>query len=38
MLFIIGVIVVLAYDFMIYACCVSAYQADEAMDEIMNGV
>lgn len=38
MLYIIGVIVVLAFDFMIYACCVSAHQADEAKDEIMNGV
>lgn len=38
MLYIIGLIVVLAYDFMIYACCVSAHQADEAMVEIMNGV
>lgn len=37
MLYIIGVIAVLVYDFMIYACCVAAHNADEAMDRIMNG-
>lgn len=37
MLYIIGVIAILVYDFMIYACCVAAHNADETMDRIMNG-
>lgn len=37
MITLICLLLIFAFDFIIYACCVAAHQADEAMDRIMNG-